>query len=190
MIPLFERVQLEKEHRSNLYKIYNVENEETKKGRYSQYALSRMVVCGECGRFYRRVTSVSYKRLRSGETLMTWRCNNRMEYGKRFCKQSPTMKEKSLHESVISAINHLIRNKRSTIKRLKKQIAHEHSLNNTTYSLEDMMAFLKASVTEVTEFNEAIVRKLLDKITVISKDKLLIRFKDGTEIEQEIIAKK
>lgn len=140
---MFERVQLEKERRSNAPKIYNVENTETKKGRYIQYALSRIVVCSECGRFYRRVTSVSYKRYRSGESQVTWRCNNRMEYGKKFCKQSPTIKERNLHEGVVNAINHLIRKKRSTINRIKKQIAHEHSVNNSAYPLEDMIGFFR-----------------------------------------------
>lgn len=116
---LFDRVQLEKVRRGNAPKIYNVKNEEIEKGRYSQYALSRIVVCSECGRFYRRVTSSSYKRGRSGESQVTSRCNNWMEYGKRFCKESPTIKERSLHEGVVYAINHLIRNKHSTIRRQK-----------------------------------------------------------------------
>lgn len=187
---LFDRVQLEKERRGNAPKIYNVENIETKKGRYSQYALSRIVVCSECGRFYRRVTSSSYKRGRSGENQVAWRCNNRMEYGKRFCMASPTIKEKSLYEGVVNAINHLIHIKRSTIKRLKKQIAYEHSLNNSAYPLEDMMEFLELATAGITQYDDVNVRKLIDKITVISKSKLLVRFKDGMEIEQEISMEK
>lgn len=183
---VFERVRLEKERRSNTPKIYNSENTVIQKGRHSQYALSRIVVCSECGRFYRRVTNTSYKRGRSGESRVAWRCNNRMEYGKRFCMQSPSITEKSLHESVVNAINHLIRKKRSTIKRLKKRIAHEHSLNNSAYPLEDMMEFLEMVTTEIIELDDIIVRKLIDKITIISKSKLLVRFKDGMEIEQEI----
>lgn len=183
---VFERVRLEKERRSNTPKIYNTENTDIQKGRHSQYALSRIVVCSECGRFYRRETNTSYKRGRSDESRVAWRCNNRMEYGKRFCMQSPSITEKSLHESVVNAINHLIRKKCSTIKRFKKRIAHEHSLNNSAYPLEDMMEFLEMVTTEIIELDDIIVRKLIDKIMVISKSKLLVRFKDGMEIEQEI----
>ncbi|WP_170871624.1 zinc ribbon domain-containing protein, partial [Desulfosporosinus metallidurans] len=186
----FDRVQFEKKHRSDAPKIYNVENTKIKKGRYSQYALSRIVVCGECGRFYRRVTSASYKRYHSGESQVTWRCNNRMEYGKKFCLESPTIKEKYLREGVVNAINHLILNKRFIKKRIKKQTAHKHALNNQAFSLKDMMEFLEACIAEIAEFDDIIVRKLIDKITVISKSRLLVRFKDGTEIEQGISAGK
>ncbi len=182
---LFERVKLEREHRANAPKIYSLENADVQKGRHSQYALSRIVVCGECGRFYRRVTSASYKK-HSSDSQISWRCNNRMEYGKKFCQESPTIKEKNLHKSVLDAVNHLIRKKRSTIKRLKKQIAYEHSNNNSAYPLEDMLEFLESTAAEITEYDDRIARKLIDRITVITKERLLVRFKDGTEIEQEV----
>ena len=104
--------------------------------------------------------------------------------------ESPTIKEKYLHEGVVNAINHLIRNKRFIKKRIKKQTAYKRALNNQAFSLADMMEFLEACIAEITEFNDIIVRKLIDKINVISKSRLLVRFKDGTEIEQEISAGK
>ena len=38
----------------------------------------------------------------------------------------------------------------------------------------------------ITEFDEVAVRQLIDAIKVMGKDKLLIRFKDGMELEQPI----
>ena len=38
----------------------------------------------------------------------------------------------------------------------------------------------------ITEFDEIAVRQLIDSIKVMGKDKLLIRFKDGMELEQPI----
>ncbi|MHB9010483.1 MAG: hypothetical protein ACYC3E_00620 [Carboxydocellales bacterium] len=53
-----------------------------------------------------------------------------------------------------------------------------------------MMEFLELATAGITQYNDVNVRKLIDKITVISKGKLLVRFKDGTEIEQEISMEK
>lgn len=58
----------------------------------SQSVLSGLLVCEECGCNYRRITRPS------GEVV--WRCANRVEHGKQFCKGSPTITEKE----VITAI--------------------------------------------------------------------------------------
>lgn len=68
-------------------------------GKYSKYALSEVLVCGECGSRYRRVTWTS------GEKRVVWRCSNRLENGKKYCKMSLTVKEESLHAAIVRAIN-------------------------------------------------------------------------------------
>ena len=68
-------------------------------GKYSKYALSEVMVCGECGSRYRRVTWTS------GEKRVVWRCSNRLENGKKYCKMSLTVKEESLHAAIVRAIN-------------------------------------------------------------------------------------
>ena len=68
-------------------------------GKYSKYALSEVLVCGECGSRYRRVTWTS------GGKRVVWRCSNRLENGKKNCKMSLTVKEESLHAAIVRAIN-------------------------------------------------------------------------------------
>ena len=68
-------------------------------GKYSKYALSEVLVCGECGSRYRRVTWTS------GGKRVVWRCSNRLENGKKYCKMSLTVKEESLHVAIVRAIN-------------------------------------------------------------------------------------
>lgn len=68
-------------------------------GKYSKFALSEVLVCGECGSRYRRVTWTS------GGKRVVWRCSNRLENGKKYCKMSLTVKEESLHAAIVRAIN-------------------------------------------------------------------------------------
>ena len=85
----FFAVQFEKSKRS-------LNDEYTGKRKATRYnsksVLSGLLVCEECGCSYRRITRPS------GEVV--WRCANRVEHGKQFCKSSPTITE----QKVITAI--------------------------------------------------------------------------------------
>jgi hypothetical protein len=56
-----------------------------------------LLICGECGRNYRRV------RRASGEIV--WRCANRVEHGNRICKGSLTVAESELLAFMCDALN-------------------------------------------------------------------------------------
>lgn len=66
----------------------------------SKYALSERLVCGECGTLYRRCTWT-----KKGTYIIVWRCVSRLDYGKRFCHNSPTMEEGALQRAILAAIN-------------------------------------------------------------------------------------
>ena len=66
----------------------------------SKYALSERLVCGECGTLYRRCTW-----RKNGKTRIVWRCVSRLDYGKRYCHNSPTLDEESLQRAILAAIN-------------------------------------------------------------------------------------
>ena len=66
----------------------------------SKYALSERLVCGECGTLYRRCTW----NIR-GKKKIVWRCVSRLDYGTKYCKQSPTMEESLLQKAIMEAIN-------------------------------------------------------------------------------------
>ena len=72
----------------------------TATGKYSRYALTDVLICGECGTRYRRVTWS-----RNGVKRIVWRCISRLDYGKKYCKESPTIFEDKLKEAIVRAIN-------------------------------------------------------------------------------------
>ncbi len=68
-------------------------------GKYSKYALSDVLKCGECGSRFRRCTW-----MRSGYNKIVWRCINRLENGTEFCPDSISIEEKDLHEAIVRAL--------------------------------------------------------------------------------------
>jgi site-specific DNA recombinase len=69
-------------------------------GRYSRYALSEVLHCGECGSKYKRCTWV-----RDGKKKIVWRCCSRIDYGTKFCKESPTVDETVLKAAIVRAMS-------------------------------------------------------------------------------------
>ena len=86
--------QGEKGRRSNI----DEDTKQRKATRYSsQSVLSGLLVCKECGCNYRRITRPS------GEVI--WRCANRVEHGKRFCKNSPSVAERKVKDTICAVLN-------------------------------------------------------------------------------------
>ena len=241
----FQRVQEEMARRSSLKKVSITAKTELAK--YSgKYVLTELLSCGNCGSPYRRVT---WKRP-EGKKIV-WRCINRLENGKKFCKDAPTLEESTIHAAVVSAMNEMFSQK--TMKALLQdsilsalsekggetsiaaidsrlselrdqqynllQLAAAVGANSTQYDedlnkismefsalvakrneleknqqdiaqadkrAEQIAAELDTVDTGITTFDEVAVRQLVGAIRVLSEDKLLIRFRDGTEIEQII----
>lgn len=71
----------------------------TATGKYSKYALSDVLKCGECGSRYRRVTWS-----KKGKKKIVWRCTNRLDFGTKYCEQSPTLEEEVLQRAVVRGI--------------------------------------------------------------------------------------
>jgi len=103
----FSLAQGEKGKRSNL----DEDTNQRKATRYSsQSVLSGLLVCGECGRNYRRITRSS------GEVV--WRCANRVEHGKRFCKHSPSIPEQQVKDTVRAKLGLTIFDEQPVKKRI------------------------------------------------------------------------
>jgi len=108
----FQKVQEEIARRSGKKKTST--KAKTELGKYSgKYALSEILVCGECGSPYRRQTYMP-----RGEKYYVWRCLNRMENGKRVCKCSPTFTETDIHDAVVAAMNEMFA--QQTVKEILK----------------------------------------------------------------------
>lgn len=241
----FQRVQEEIARRASLKKVSAAAKTELSK--YSgKYVLTDILSCGNCGSPYRRI---SWSRP-DGKKIV-WRCLNRVENGRKFCKDAPTLAETDLHTAIVSAMNErfsignvqsLLKNSilaalsskgesmslaaidsRLTELREKQyhflQLAAAVGAGSTQYdemlkqiSMEfsslvakrtelekaketascaneratQIAAELGSTEPGITEFDEIAVRQLIDSIKVMGKDKLLIRFKDGMELEQPI----
>lgn len=72
----------------------------TSTGKYSRYALKDVLICGECGTRYRRVTWS-----KKGKKKVVWRCCSRLDYGTKYCTDSITIEETKLHQAIVNAIN-------------------------------------------------------------------------------------
>ena len=95
----YNRVQQELARRSSKRKISDKTT--TEQGKYSsKYALTELLICGKCGTPYRRTTWAA-----RGNKQIVWRCISRLEHGKKYCPDSPTIKEEQLHKAIIRAIN-------------------------------------------------------------------------------------
>ena len=79
----------------------------------SKYALSERLVCGECGTLYRRCTWT-----RNGEKRVVWRCVSRLDYGKKYCYNSPTLDEAPLQQAILAALNTAMADKNSLIRQI------------------------------------------------------------------------
>lgn len=87
----------------------------TSTGKYSRYALTDVFICGECGTRYRRVTWS-----RNGVKRIVWRCISRLDYGKKYCKDSPTIFEDKLKEAIVRAVNKFNDQDNATYKALMR----------------------------------------------------------------------
>lgn len=72
----------------------------TASGKYSRYALTDVLQCGECGTRFRRVTWS-----KRGKKKVVWRCVSRLDYGTKYCKDSLTVEETELQEAIVRALN-------------------------------------------------------------------------------------
>ena len=114
----------------------------------SKYALSERLVCGECGTLYRRCTWTQ-----KGEKRVVWRCVSRLDYGKQYCKSSPSLHEGRLQEAILNAINSAMSPKDKLVGQITDAMQQEiltlpdstltmGEINRRIQELEEEMAIL------------------------------------------------
>ena len=213
----------------------------------SKYALSDRLVCGECGTLYRRCTWTSL-----GRKYPVWRCTSRLNYGTKYCHDSPTIKEEPLQAAILAAINSAMSNKPVLLDLIRNAVSLELlPVQGQTMSLADIesrlvqldeqfqsllaeaidaedkeacnaqfaeilagQTALKKQKEEIlqsstdadrvctrmkqaaqaignaaqtiTEWNENAVRQIVERVTVLSADEILVWIKGGAEIKQRL----
>ena len=237
---IFDRVQEEIARRAGKKKVKQT-GTKTELGRYSgKYALTELLYCGECGTPYRRCTWS-----RDGKKKIVWRCVSRLDYGKKYCKNSPSVEESRLHNAIAAAItkkanseeiniggimDHIesfgsrrdsdgIIQRQRQIAEIEKVIDDLARLNSDEaqsgeldykfselyaelYSVKDEIEEMQSDVSALdgdmlnemrevvtglknhpVEYDDKVVRQLIDCIKVMSADMIKICFKDGTVTE-------
>lgn len=86
----------------------------------SKYALTERLVCGECGTLYRRCV---WKR--NGTEKVVWRCVSRLDYGTKYCHNSPTMEETALQSAILGVLNSAMSGKHTLIRLITDKMSQE-----------------------------------------------------------------
>lgn len=175
----FGRVQEELKRRAGKQRVKQV-GTKTQQGKYSsKYALSDLLVCGECKTPYRRCTWTA-----SGKKKIVWRCISRLDYGKKYCHNSPSIEESALQDAIMEAIFRTAKENRDVLGILKQHIGLVLGSNqdeDTTLSLE----FRKAEI-------EAVVKEMFQQVSVANADmfdesRLAGLLSEKADIEQQLL---
>lgn len=149
----FGQVQEELARRSSKMEGKKV-GDKTLQRKYSgKYAMSDLLICGECGSAYRRCTWTA-----KGEKRIVWRCMNRLEHGKQNCRHSPTLDENSLQAAVMDAITERVRDDPKLLQTLQAEINKGLDTNTT----------IKADIQNITNRIAKIDRKFADLLRTVS----------------------
>ena len=148
------------------------EKAKTPFGRYSgKYALSTLVVCGQCGALYRRVTWY-----RKGEKKIVWRCGARLD-NKVNCTQSPTLEEPALQSAVMEAISQQYLHKGETI-----EVTMQSIRSVLTPETADSEYAIRTKINELQKERKALLTKALAENDDGKYDFQFLRIKN--ELEQ------
>lgn len=239
----FGRVQEELARRVGKKKVKEI-GTKTEQGKYSsKYALTELLICGECHTPYRRCTWTAH-----GEKRIVWRCVKRLDYGKKYCHNSPTLDETRIQAAIVNAIQKFAQQDPQLLKTLKSHIerdindavredsldiqlrlaAVEKEINElfNTISVDTIESFdekkaeellseknklqaesdrlaelnrkdknKQSRIAEITElldgiknrtmeYDDRLVRQIIEAIIVESKEKIKVIFIGGYEMEQ------
>lgn len=150
---LFYRVQEEIMRRASMCKAA-VTRKKNQRSKYSStYALTGIVLCGDCGWEYRRVTWS-----KKGKKKVVWRCTNRLENGTKHCKNSPSIEETALHNAVMAAINQIMgtTGEREFVDTFRQNVIHvmgSYAKNKEPDSYDEKINQLQAEMTSLIDKN-------------------------------------
>ena len=122
----------------------------TEQGKYSgKFALTDILVCGECGSPYRRKT---YSR--NGENKRVWRCLSRLEHGTEFCSDSITVDDETLKKTIVRGISKAISDKQDVLNLILSNLAYAVTGEDDTlemYAIEKQLKTLSGIMDETME---------------------------------------
>ena len=172
---VFRWVQEEMARRTSKRRVQQ-KNVKTEQGKYSGvYALSEKLVCAECGAAYRRCTWTA-----GGKKRIVWRCISRLEYGKKYCHNSPTLEEESLHAALLKAVNEYLSEAASRKAAVELAEITLSSAGNDGMSIAQM----QSRIDDITSEQNRLLELLLENL---DDPDLSGRMKSLTEEKQRLI---
>ena len=173
----FGRVQEELARRSGKRKISR--KAKTEQGKYSgKYALTELLVCGECKSAYRRCTWTA-----SGKKKIVWRCINRIEYAKKYCHNSPSVEESVLQRAVMAAIMEIANQNAEVLRTLKMHIG----MGLAGEKSEDNSIDLQIRIAEIdAEFKKMLDRVSTDTIEAFDEETVARLMNEKSRLQQQL----
>ena len=180
---LFQQVQAERTRRASRRKVMTKTNK-TELGKYSgKYALTERMFCGECGSPYRRITWTSH-----GKKRIVWRCTSRLEHGTRYCRQSPSMPEATLHSAIVNALNDFARENHvdNAVARIIEDTTAATSSSDNVPSIQNQIAALEQQQRELLELVLADMgnTELTDQLQALMEKKQVLQAQLHTPAEE------
>lgn len=180
----FKLVQMEMSRRGSKRKV--ADKSITEQGKYSgKYALTELLVCGECGSPYRR-----RKWTHNGVSKVVWRCLSRVEHGTAYCKNSISVEEIKLQNTICRALNNAMENKQEVIDLILSNLSYGVTGKDDVleiYAMERQIVSLGQSLEEVNKLYattegdtvrlENEIQKLNDQILVLRNQLVMARAK-------------
>lgn len=172
---IYDAVQAETARR-NALKSPSKKYAPTGQGAYaSKYALSERLVCGECGTLYRRCTWI-----RPGRKRIVWRCVSRLDYGKKYCHNSPTLDEGPLQQAILAALSSAMSDKNQLVHQITNAMQLELIQNSQTRTslgmierrlteLEDQFQHLLEQAADDPAAYHAQFKEILDEQTALKQ---------------------
>lgn len=147
---VFDRVQEEVSRRNSKRKVKDV-GTKTELGKYSgKYALTELLFCGNCGTPYRRTTWS-----KNGRKKIVWRCISRLDYGTKYCKNSPSIEEGVLQNAIAAAITRKAQTEGANVQRIREHIEMylNRKGNSDLKEKQEQLVSLRQRIDELTSMD-------------------------------------
>jgi len=174
---MWEATQLEMERRKNFSKKYGI-------GKYDLASkdnpFAGRVICGNCGStFGRKVWNSTDERLRR----VIWRCNKKYEVkGKKSCNNKH-IDDRVLYQAFVNTFNALVENKHYFMEKWKQHLESDNLFQR--YKAEQFIKII-IDASPIESFDMDLYFKIIEKMTVLEGNKIVVTLLDGAEIECEI----
>ena len=151
----------------------------TEQGKYSsKYALTELLVCGECKTPYRRCTWTM-----KGQKKIVWRCINRLDYGKKYCHKSPTIEESVLQCAIMKAIGRTAMQNAEVLRTLKLHIGMGLDMSET----EDKSLDIQIRIAEIeAEFKAMLNAVSSETLEAFDEGKATVLMNEKNNLQQQL----